>query len=140
MKTIFEKIMLITLLTFSPILSEKYNFHYYSKSDGLINTNITSISKDEAGFIWIGSKNGLNKYDRYKFFEVNRPGNSLSTEITDITCNSEGIWIGTATRGLFLISKKNSQSSKRKIKFLPNETVRLKKINNKATEGLNFFN
>lgn len=85
MKTIFEKIILITLLTFSPILSQKYNFQYYSKSDGLINTNITSISKDEASFIWIGSKNGLNKYDGYKFLEVNGPGNSLSTEITDIT-------------------------------------------------------
>lgn len=132
MKTIFEKIIVITLLTFSPILSQKYNFHYYNKSDGLINTNITSISQDEAGFIWIGSKNGLNKYDGYKFLEVNGPSNSLSTEITDITCNSEGIWIGTATRGLFLISKKQTVNYlNEKIKFLPNEIKRLKKINNK---------
>ena len=36
-------------------------------SDKLSNTNITSICQDKSGYIWIGTENGLNRFDGYKF-------------------------------------------------------------------------
>lgn len=43
---------------------------YYSVKDGLSNNYVTAILKDQEGFIWIATRNGLNRYDGLKFEEV----------------------------------------------------------------------
>lgn len=35
---------------------------YYRAADGLSSRSVNCISQDEAGFIWIGSENGLDRF------------------------------------------------------------------------------
>ncbi|MEQ1677299.1 MAG: two-component regulator propeller domain-containing protein, partial [Chitinophagaceae bacterium] len=67
-------------------------------ADGLSDKRVTCFHKDKKGFMWIGTRNGLNRYDGHSF-KVFRPGagNSISNEIiNDIEEDSRGrIWVAT---------------------------------------------
>lgn len=83
-------------------ISSEYIFQRLSISDGLSQSTIISIIQDDEGFIWMGTGNGLNKYDGYKFtIYTNDPYDSTSISdnaITSILKDKDGkIWIGTQT-------------------------------------------
>lgn len=64
-----KPIILTVLLWF--ITSELYcqkilTFQNYSLEDGLSSFTINRIFQDSYGFIWIGTSNGLNRFDSYK--------------------------------------------------------------------------
>ncbi|PHN08644.1 ATP-binding protein [Flavilitoribacter nigricans] len=70
-------------------------------AENRISENATRcLLKDSKGFIWIGTIDGLNRYDGYRFHTYHsdpRDSNSISGNyITDIAEDDEGnIWIGT---------------------------------------------
>ena len=70
-------------------------------ADGLSQGLITRIYQDRQGFIWIGTLDGLNRYDGYTIRRFNEDPLSPfsltgSTYITDICEDREGLlWIGT---------------------------------------------
>jgi signal transduction histidine kinase/ligand-binding sensor domain-containing protein len=75
-------------------------FTYIGKEKGLSSSNVTSITQDSVGYIWIGTQDGLNKFDGsiiivYKYSAED----SLSILQNNIRClftDKEGIvWIGT---------------------------------------------
>ena len=71
-------------------------------SDKLSNTNITSICQDKFGYIWIGTENGLNRFDGYKFTVYkNNPQDSTSLMfniVNKVFCDKSGnLWVGTNT-------------------------------------------
>ncbi len=65
---------------------------------GLSDKRVTCFYKDRKGFVWVGTRNGLNRYDGHSF-KVFRPsaGNSISNEVVnDIAEDSRGrIWVAT---------------------------------------------
>lgn len=46
---------------------DKYRFSRLDISQGLSNNEVTSIFKDQRGFIWLGTMSGLNRWDGYGF-------------------------------------------------------------------------
>ena len=71
-------------------------------SDKLSNTNITSICQDGAGYIWISTENGLNRFDGYKFTVYkNNPQDTTSLMfniVNKVFCDKSGnLWVGTNT-------------------------------------------
>src|SRR6187399_2161211 len=40
---------------------------YISVSDGLVSPTVNAVIQDSFGLIWIGTTNGLQKYDGYRF-------------------------------------------------------------------------
>ena len=74
----------------------------FFSSDKLSNTNITSICQDKAGYIWIGTENGLNRFDGYKFTVYkNNPLDTTSLMfniVNKVFCDKSGnLWVGTNT-------------------------------------------
>ncbi len=75
-------------------------FEHITVKDGLSNNNVTSIVEDKQGFIWVGTSNGLNRYDGYRFkqyYHSNTDSNSLiNNSVQRLYCDAKGrIWIST---------------------------------------------
>lgn len=80
-------------------------FEQISLEEGLSQSVVNAILQDRKGFLWIGTDDGLNRYDGYTF-TVHKPDIANSNSLTDrsITAlveDSQGfIWIGTRQGGL----------------------------------------
>ncbi len=64
-----KQLILTFILIFSSILSGQdiYRFEHFDSQDGLSQNTVSSILCDKNGFLWIGTMNGLNRYDGYNF-------------------------------------------------------------------------
>lgn len=74
-------------------------FDHITVDNGLSQNTVEKFFQDSKGFVWIGTRDGLNKYDgiNFEIFRNNRnDSNSLASNwITAIAEDSEGnIWIG----------------------------------------------
>lgn len=77
-----------------------YYFEQITIADGLSQNYITCIHQDNQGFIWLGTQNGLNKYDGYQIKEYNfsssDPYSLINNSISAIFSDSyQQLWIGT---------------------------------------------
>lgn len=77
----------------------------YDESKGLSNRKITALLQDHKGYLWIGTPDGLNRFDGYSFKTFRRiPGDSASIGGNYISCLTEDknhdIWIAFLTGGV----------------------------------------
>lgn len=49
-----------------PVLAQELRFQHITSDDGLSDNAITCIFEDRAGYIWIGTEHGLNRYDGHR--------------------------------------------------------------------------
>ena len=80
--------------------SEHLKFKHITAADGLSQNNVFDIIQDNDGFIWVGTENGLNKYDGNEFTHYRkniRDKNSISGNfIRKLFKDNLGtLWIGT---------------------------------------------
>jgi signal transduction histidine kinase/ligand-binding sensor domain-containing protein/DNA-binding response OmpR family regulator len=94
------------------LFSQRKNlkFEHIGTDKGLSQSNVISIFQDSRGFMWFGTRDGLNKYDGYKLTVYkNRLGDSLSISNNTINCITEdkdgNLWIAT-WRGLNKFDRK----------------------------------
>ncbi len=80
--------------------SQPFTFSSYSINDGLSQSVVNCIFQDSKGFIWIGTQNGLNRFDGEKFdifsynpVETNSISNNWIFAISED--NDKNLWIGT---------------------------------------------
>lgn len=79
-------------------------FKNLSINDGLSNLNVTAIVEDNLGYMWIGTRRGLNRFNGYEFdhffIDADDPSSLPSNNINTLyTANDGVIYIGT-TNGL----------------------------------------
>lgn len=103
--------ILIFLIALTCLLSVKlqakespFFFSHLGVEDGLSQITVLKIYQHSDGFIWMGTRNGLNRYDGYNFrvfrHEVNNPASLSDNYITDIKEDKcKNLWVGT-TNGL----------------------------------------
>ncbi|MBC3759603.1 response regulator [Hyunsoonleella sp. SJ7] len=78
----------------------KYAFSHLTTADGLSQSSAIAIHQDRLGQIWIGTRDGLNKYDGTEFtIYRNEEGNPKSISNNDVLAIHEdgqgNLWIGT---------------------------------------------
>lgn len=51
-------------------MAQDYLIESFDKSSGLSNNNVKAILQDTDGYLWFGTRNGLNRYDGYHFEKI----------------------------------------------------------------------
>ncbi len=79
---------------------ESYSFQTISVDDGLSQSSVFSILQDKRGFLWLGTNDGLNRYDGYRFVIYKPdPDNAhgiVGNRVFVIFEDSKGVlWVGT---------------------------------------------
>ncbi|MDH6305149.1 signal transduction histidine kinase/ligand-binding sensor domain-containing protein/DNA-binding response OmpR family regulator [Parabacteroides sp. PF5-5] len=73
---------------------------FFTTENGLSSTKITCIRQDNRNFLWIGTEDGLNRFDGYEFTvykkESEEPLSLISSHITVLFQDSHNrMWVGT---------------------------------------------
>jgi ligand-binding sensor domain-containing protein/two-component sensor histidine kinase len=71
-------------------------------NNGLSNSIVTAIIKDQRGLMWIGTRNGLNLYDGYSFTKPFRELANLPVTKLVYDDKLNVVWVGT-DKGLYII-------------------------------------
>ncbi|MFG6686819.1 two-component regulator propeller domain-containing protein [Mariniflexile sp. HNIBRBA6329] len=77
-----------------------YKFTHLTTNEGLSQSTVSSIHQDNLGQIWIGTRDGLNKFDGSEFtvfrHDKNNPSSISNNDILCLEQDSSGfIWVGT---------------------------------------------
>ena len=75
---------------------QRYSFRHFDRNEGLTNLAIMSLAQDRDGFLWVGTANGLFRYDgeRFERYGSNRglPNEMVETIHVD---RAGTVWVGT---------------------------------------------
>lgn len=100
-------VVILIVLNQSPLLPQHrpLEFEHFSVEQGLSHSSVYAIAQDTKGFLWFGTRNGLNRFDGYTFKVYQHDpldSTSLSeSEITSLTVDSrDNLWVGTSNGGL----------------------------------------
>ena len=96
---------LILLTCYGRALAQPYYFSRYQVENGLSNNTVMCSLQDKNGFLWFGTKDGLNRFDGYTFKifrtdpeDTTAIGSNFVRNLAEGTAGK--IWVGT-DRGLY---------------------------------------
>lgn len=97
MKILFS---IFLLLTAKLVDAQPYYFKHYQVENGLSNNSVFASAQDHNGFMWFGTKDGLNRFDGYSIKTYrNDPADpqSLGNDKVFSLCSDKasGLWAGT---------------------------------------------
>lgn len=111
---LFIRVTVVFFLIITSTLSKTQDFQFktYSFNNGLSSYNAGKILQDKFGFIWIGTQEGINRFDGETFITVKKDplhNAGLSENyITDIALDDEGkLWIASALGGVDKLNPEN---------------------------------
>jgi len=98
--------VLISLLLLLPVnqligqgISEK-NFARYTTAEGMSHNTVVDIAQDSAGYIWIATASGLNRYDGGRFIQFHSDRDSLSLAAEEL---SGMVWLNKSQLAIYTI-------------------------------------
>ncbi len=109
-----NSIKIIVAILCLPILlsaqtDKKFYFENISIPDGLSNTQVWDIKQDKYGFLWIGTQDGLNRYDGYNFkIYKNDPEDNSSlpnNQVQSISIDKDGNFLLGTLSGLSIFDR-----------------------------------
>ncbi len=104
-QTAWVALVITLLVPASLIAGHKVKFGHLTMADGLPEAGITSMIQDRLGFIWLGTPNGLVKYDGYSFTsykpDPKDPDSIGGRLVMSLYEDGAGeLWVGTRRGGL----------------------------------------
>ena len=92
--------LIIGILSRAQTVNEHYYFKNLSSQNGLSQNTVSAILQDSKGFMWFGTKDGLDRYDGVSFrhfkYDRNNPRSLGNNFVTSLYEDIEGnIWVGT---------------------------------------------
>ncbi len=95
------RFVLLAVVLSQYALAQQYSFQTFDFDSGLNNLAVESIFQDREGFLWVGTQNGLFRYDGRGFTEFGPKEIASGAFILSIHQTPDGtLWLGT-THGLY---------------------------------------
>src|SRR5664280_1937884 len=99
MSALLRSLMLVLFLA-GTMPGQRYSFKEYGQDAGLSNLDVYCLMQDSTGFLWVGTDNGLFRYDGRQFRAYTTEEGLPSVQIEALHQTADGeIWVGTS-RGL----------------------------------------
>ncbi|MEZ4941374.1 MAG: response regulator [Saprospiraceae bacterium] len=93
----YSVLSLLVLLNLLPLSAQEYiaKVQHYGVEQGLSHRQVNAIFQDSRGFVWIGTPNGLNRFDGYNFRQYTKEKNGLYFNyIQEISEDADGwLWL-----------------------------------------------
>ncbi len=122
----FRVIVFLFLIIFPECLISQNNYIYRNLriEDGLSQSTIFSLAQDKNGYIWIGTADGLDRYDGYKL-KIYKLKNSLTDNtINSIFIDKNGfMWVGVLSGEVNLYNKNTDSFTHFDLKTLINPII-----------------
>src|ERR1035437_7104219 len=77
-----------------PAFPQGYNFHNFNSEEGLAQSYVYSIIQDVHGYLWVGTGNGLLRYNGFKFENYTTKDSLADNFITCGISDGECMWVG----------------------------------------------
>ncbi len=122
-----------SLFLFSLVLSlplsaqnENIKFNHLTQEDGLSQSTVTAILQDSEGFMWYGTKDGLNRYNGYEVTVYQSdPEDSTSLSgshiLTLFEDSRDNLWVGTSGKGINIYNKDDDQFTRIRANHIDHE-------------------
>src|SRR4051812_18954282 len=96
--------------------TDKREFQHYTSKDGLSQNTVNCILQDSYGYMWFGTRDGLNKFDGYNFTVYKNDAldaKSISYNYVQdiIEDNNKNLWVGTLGKGLVRFNRNEENFS-----------------------------
>src|SRR5665811_431385 len=76
---------------------QRYSFKEYGQDAGLTNLDVDCLMQDRTGVLWVGTENGLSRYDCRRFRDYTKEQGLPSVQIRALHQTADGeIWAGTS--------------------------------------------
>src|ERR1700752_3017929 len=76
--------------------AQRYNFKFYGEEEGLQSLAVQVVLQDRAGFLWVGTQNGLFRYDGSRFAGFGKADGLADAHIESLHESIDGtLWVGT---------------------------------------------
>jgi diguanylate cyclase (GGDEF)-like protein len=76
----------------------RYVFALYGREDGLADLNVESLLQDRVGFLWVGTDDGLFRFDGRQFVKLGAELAALDSRVNVLHETKDGtLWAGTRT-------------------------------------------
>ncbi len=80
--------------------AQRYTFQMYGQSEGLTNLAPLAVLQDHSGFLWVGTQNGLFRYDGSRFESFNIAEGLPASRVDSLYETPDGMIIAATPRGL----------------------------------------
>lgn len=82
--------IMLTLLLPHVGSAQQFTFRQYGQQDGLADLAVTCLMQDRAGYIWVGTENGLFRHDSSTFERFGETAGLGDTTIHSVLEDSSG--------------------------------------------------
>lgn len=114
LKQWFTGIVLMASTQMTSAQQLQASLSHFSTDDGLSSNAISKIYQDDYGFLWIGTWNGLSRFDGYHFYNY-RTGNgslikNLHNRVYDMAIDqSQNIWLQMYDGRVFVLDRRTDR-------------------------------
>jgi ligand-binding sensor domain-containing protein/signal transduction histidine kinase len=107
--------------------AQQYSFIHLTTTEGLAANFTRNIAQDTNGFIWIGTSNGLQRYDGYKFltfrYQKNNPASLPSNDVRIFIDHKDNLWVETDAQKIGIFNKTNFTFKEVPVRWTDNSNI-----------------
>ena len=93
-RTLYAFVALVLLP--AGLCGQRYSFKHYDRETGLPNQSVTTLLQDRTGFLWVGTENGLFRYDGRRFRGFTTADGLPSSQVEALEQTRDGtLWVAT---------------------------------------------